>query len=193
MQCPKCKNTKTKRLTTTAIVLLATALLLGILMPALHSMRSVSHRKRCGTNMSGLARAMVIYAGVYDEVFPDSSKWCDILIDYRYAYESIFRCKGAPEGPCNYAMNKNIQQLGPYAPRDMVVLFETAPGWNQVGGPEILTTENHNGEGCNIVFNDDWNAKFVRAEDINDLKWTATPEQIRRIHQSQQRVRDANK
>jgi len=42
--------------------------------------------------------------------------------------------------------------------------------WNQFGGPELLTTENHNGEGCNILFNDG-SVKFVKAEDIGELKW----------------------
>ena len=98
MQSPKSSNTKTKRLTTIALILLAIALLIAILMPALHSMRSVAYGKLCGSNMSSLARAMVTYAGVYDEVFPDSSKWCDILIDYRDAYESEFRCKVANVG-----------------------------------------------------------------------------------------------
>ena len=69
-------------------------------------------------------------------------------------------------------MNKNIEKLGANAPPDMVLLFETRPGWNQTGGPEILTTDNHNGNGCNILFNDG-HVEFVRTEDINDLKWTA--------------------
>ena len=51
------------------------------------------------------------------------------------------------------------------------MLFETVPGWNQVGGPDILTTENHRGEGCNIVFADG-HTEFVRTEDIDSLKWT---------------------
>jgi len=152
--------------------LLPIALMMGILMPALSRVRLQARRLVCGTNMSGLGKAMLIYASDHDEKYPDTSQWCDLLIEHVDAPKKIFRCKGAPEGPCNYAMNKNIEELGANAPPDMVLLFETSPGWNQAGGPEILTTENHNGEGCTIVFND-LHVDFVRTEDLDDLKWTA--------------------
>lgn len=42
--------------------------------------------------------------------------------------------------------------------------------WNQVGGPEILTTENHKGKGCNILFNDG-HVEFVKPERLGELKW----------------------
>ena len=42
--------------------------------------------------------------------------------------------------------------------------------WNQVGGPEILTTENHKGEGCNIGFADG-HCSFVKTEDHDTLRW----------------------
>lgn len=118
-----------------AVSLPIVALLLGILMPVLARTRSLAHQLVCGTNMSALGKAMLIYANDYDEKYPDTSEWCDLLIEYNEVHKSIFRCKGAPEGPCNYAMNKNIEELGANAPPDMVLLFETYPGWNQAGGP----------------------------------------------------------
>lgn len=78
--------------------------------------------------------------------------------------------KGATEGPSNYAMNKNIERYGLKSPPDMAVLFETHPGWNQSGGPEILTTDNHKGKGCNVLFMDS-SVKFVKTKDLKDLKW----------------------
>ncbi len=42
--------------------------------------------------------------------------------------------------------------------------------WNQFGGPDMLTTENHKGEGCNVVFGD-WHVEYVKAERIGELKW----------------------
>jgi len=42
--------------------------------------------------------------------------------------------------------------------------------WNQFGGPEILTTENHEGKGCNILFNDS-RVEFVKTERLGELKW----------------------
>jgi prepilin-type processing-associated H-X9-DG protein len=52
----------------------------------------------------------------------------------------------------------------------MVCLFETYPGWNQVGGSEILTTTYHNDNGCNVVFLDG-HVTFVLKKDLHKLKW----------------------
>ena len=146
-------------------------LAMGILIPALAKTRMLAHRMVCGTNMSSLGRAMIIYTNDYDNV-PTVSKWCDLLIENSEVIEKQFLCKGASQGPCNYAMNKNIEKHGIYAPLDMVLLFESGPGWNQSGGRELLTTENHRGEGCNILFYDG-HVQFVKSEDINDLNWNA--------------------
>jgi prepilin-type processing-associated H-X9-DG protein len=42
--------------------------------------------------------------------------------------------------------------------------------WNQLGGPEILTTENHKGKGCNVLFADG-SVKFVKTQNLGNLKW----------------------
>ena len=154
--------------------LLSTPLLLGILMPALARTRQLAFRMTCGTNLSGLGKAMVIYMGDNDEQFPTPSAWCDLLIEHAGVTPQSFICKGGDEGPCHYAMNKNVIGLGMSAPPDMVLLFETYPGWNQVGGPEMLTTENHQGDGCNILFADG-HVRFVRARELDTLRWTAGP------------------
>jgi len=159
------------------------ALLMGIMMPALVRVRQIAFRTVCAKNLEALGKAMLIYASEYDEKYPTPSKWCDLLIEYTEVDERMFRCRGAfgckaarcysgVSGKlCSYAMNKNIEELGANAPPDMVLLFETSPGWNQSGGPEILTTDNHQREGCNVLFVDS-HVQFVKTEDINDLKWT---------------------
>ena len=146
------------------------ALLMGILMPALARTRQLAFRMVCGTNMSGLSKAMLIYANDYDDKYPTPEKWCDLLVEYCEVDPISFCCKGAPEGPCNYAINENIAELGSSTQTDIVLLFETHPGWNQVGGPEILTTNNHQGDGCNVAFVDS-HVEFVKARDIDKLKW----------------------
>ena len=155
-----------------SLFLMIPIMMMAILMPALGKAREQARRVVCGTNMSSLGKAMLIYANDYEDKFPTPSKWCDLLIEHAEVSQQTLRCKGAAEGPCNYAMNKNVEELGANAPPDMVLLFETSPGWNQSGGPEILTTENHNGEGCNILFND-LHVAFIKTEGLNDLKWTA--------------------
>jgi hypothetical protein len=155
---------------TPVVALPVVALLMGILMPALARVRQQAFRITCATNLSGLSKAMMLYANDYDDKYPTPEKWCDLLIEYCEVDPITFRCKGAQEGPSNYAFNENIAKLGASTQGDIVLLFETHPGWNQVGGPEILTTDNHQGEGCNVAFVD-MHVEFVRAGDIPDLKW----------------------
>jgi len=67
----------------------------------------------------------------------------------------------------HYGMNPNAE---PNSPGDIVLLFETKAGWNQFGGPETLTIENHSGDGCNVLFNGG-RVKWVKAKDIGKLNW----------------------
>jgi prepilin-type processing-associated H-X9-DG protein len=150
------------------------ALIMGITMPAMVRARMVAHRIVCGTNMSSITKAMLIYAGDNKDRFPDSDHWCDLLIQTEKCNKKQFKCVGDKVGPSSYAMNKNVEKLGSKSSPDMVLLFESKPGWNQSGGPELLTTENHSGEGCNVAFCDG-HVAFIRAEDIAKLKWTAGP------------------
>jgi len=145
-------------------------LMLGITMPALVRTKHLAQRMACGTNMRNLGIAMRMYADDHDDKFPTGSKWCDLMIERSAVDRMIFKCGGATEGPCNYAMNENVAEPGPSNQSDLVLLFETHPGWNQVGGPEILTTENHRGEGCNVLFVDS-HVEFVKTQELNRLRW----------------------
>jgi len=152
------------------------ALLMGIMMPALARVKQASLRIVCANNMSNLTKAMLIYANDNNDMFPTPAKWCDLLVEYQNVSKQTFACPAAlikyrSVDQCNYAMNKNVEGLGTNAPPDMVLLFETQPGWNQSGGPEILSTDNHQGEGCNVAFVDS-HIQFVRIEDLKNLKWT---------------------
>ncbi len=48
------------------------ALLMGILMPALARTRKIAFRMVCGTNLSGIGKAMLIYSNDYDDELPRS-------------------------------------------------------------------------------------------------------------------------
>jgi len=52
------------------VVIAIIALLMGILMPALSRVRQVAFRMVCGTNLSGIGKAMLIYANDYDDELP---------------------------------------------------------------------------------------------------------------------------
>ena len=127
----------------------------------------IAPRMMCATNLSGLGKSMLIYAHKNDGEYPTPSEWCDLLLQNTDLQEKQFRCDGNKKERCSYAMNPNCE---PNSPKDMVLLFETKGGWNQFGGEELLTTENHGGHGCNILFNDT-HVKFVTPEEIGQLNW----------------------
>jgi prepilin-type N-terminal cleavage/methylation domain-containing protein len=54
------------------VVIAIIALLMGILMPALARVRQIAFRMVCGTNLSGIGKAMLIYANDYEDEMPRS-------------------------------------------------------------------------------------------------------------------------
>lgn len=117
---------------------------------------------------------------------PVIKAWCDLLKDYHV--EKLLVCPSQRRAGerCSYAINPYCE---PNSPPDTVLLFETKGGWNQFGGIELASTDNHPYErdrfwgykirGCNILFNDrsvrfvrnDRNVRFVRKKDFPKLKW----------------------
>ncbi len=72
--------------------------------------------------------------------------------------------------PSDYAMNSNCTRT---SPPDTVFLFETKPGWNQHGGPELFTLDNHEPKGGCVLLNDGTGTrKFIRTEEeLKQLRW----------------------
>ena len=52
------------------VVIAIIALLMGILMPALARVRQLAQRMVCGSNLSGIGKAMLIYANDYEDELP---------------------------------------------------------------------------------------------------------------------------
>jgi prepilin-type N-terminal cleavage/methylation domain-containing protein len=67
------------------VVIAIIALLMGILMPALARVRQLAFRMTCGTNLSGIGKAMLIYANDYEDELPRaggrSSEWGNVVWD----------------------------------------------------------------------------------------------------------------
>lgn len=144
----------------------------------------------CERNLNHLGWAMHIYANDHNKQFPDPNQWCDLLLENTKVGVEHFVCPSLvvhwprggkiyiwprPEkGRSHFAMNPDARLD---SPEDTVLLFETKEGWNQHGGPELLSLGNHKGQRCNVLFNDG-RVKFVRPEQIDKLKWK--PEKVKR-------------
>jgi len=56
------------------VVIAIIALLMGILMPALARVRQIANRMVCGSNLSGIGKAILIYANDYEDEFPNAAR-----------------------------------------------------------------------------------------------------------------------
>ncbi len=75
------RRTKGFTLVELLVVIAIIALLMGILMPALARVRSIAFRMVCGTNLSGIGKAMLIYANDYDDELPRAGYPNSLIID----------------------------------------------------------------------------------------------------------------
>jgi competence protein ComGC len=154
-------------------VFLVLPIMLAILMPALGKARQLSQRIICSNNISGLGKAIVVYTNDHNGAYPPTDKWCDVLVkDCDVTWEQL-RCPAdnKKENKSSYAFNINLAgRRDSEVPPDTVLLFETTPAANPAGGAELLSTEKHQGDGCNILFAD-YHTKFVKTSDISKLRW----------------------
>jgi len=115
---------------------------------------------------------------IIELIYPEPTKWCDAL-EWYYAggatkskwYESKMKshvCPSIREGRSTYAMNPKCKYD---STPDTVLLFETKAGWNQHGGPELFTFDNHDPKGGCVLLNDG-TVKFIRTkEKLQQLRW----------------------
>ena len=149
-------------------------MMLAIMMPALGKVKVLSQRIVCGTNLSAIGQAIMVYTEKHNDMYPPADSWCDVLIkDYNITPKQFCCPSGeAKEGQSSYAININVAgKKASDVPPDTVLLFETPPGVNPAGGQELLSAANHQNDGCNIVFADG-HAKFIKSKDFGSLRWT---------------------
>ena len=160
------RNATHKRVVTVLLLLLLLSVVSGMWICR------YARQELCYANMASMVSCLHVYMNDYDGRFPTSYKWCDLLKEEALTPASNFKCPGADQGPCTYALNKNAVSVYTYytAPADMVLMFEATPGWNQSGGRDLLTTEYHNDRGCHIMFAN-LTVAFVKKEDIESLRW----------------------
>ncbi len=113
-------------------------------------------------------------------IYPKSTNWFDAITSQVTMPKSAIKaimidrlkkphvCPSVGEGKSTYAMNPKCKTD---SPPDMVLLFETKAGWNQHGGPELFTFDNHDPKGGCVLLNDG-TVKFIRTkEELQQLRW----------------------
>ena len=157
---------------------------LRMLTPQVHP---IELRVKCAANLKDLWHRFRLYEKASKSLlwyffwrrerpYPAPDKWCDSMVRaYRRATEMsdkyIMRphiCPSAGQDKCHYAMNRNCKSD---SPPEMVLLFETKAGWNQHGGSELFTFDNHDPRGGCVVLNNG-TVKFIRTKkELQQLRW----------------------
>jgi len=137
-------------------------------------MRPLDLRLQCVDNLEDLWHRLRAYRT--EPTYPEPQRWCDDIMEIfmtltamqRKDAKKPFECRSANNGECHYAMNPVCKADSPV---DMVLLFETKAGWNQHGGPELFTFDNHDPKGGLVLLNDG-TVKFIRTEEeLKQLRW----------------------
>lgn len=100
--------------------------------------------------------------------YPTPERWCDLLMEKTNLNVNAFRCPRNSKGPCSYALNPDACFD---SDEDVIVLFETDPGWNQHGQQELLRFKNHKdimGKYANQVIKNG-HVFRIEPEDLNEL------------------------
>ena len=154
------------------VIVAIIALILSIVIPIFHHGPCGPKSLICASTIRQLGVGFHLYYEV-NELWPAEINWCDSLKPYfEKNNEKVYLCFADKTGPCSYAMNENIPADAKDLPSDLVLLFESAPGWNQVGGADDVVTDRHGEKnpGANIAFADG-HVEFVKPEDIPTLHW----------------------
>jgi len=120
----------------------------------------------CQERLYGLWQCLISYSESNNSKYPPADSWCDLLVEQGHP-KTYFTCPTEKDGPCSYAMNPNVS---PNSPPDIVLLFESIPGWNQFGDSELIDADNHTNKGANVLFNGGY-VEFVKPKDFDKLKW----------------------
>ena len=138
------------------VVIAIIALLMSILMPALNRVRHMAFRMVCGSNLSGIGKAMLIYANDYDDDFPRAgyamTTWGEPISNWQATSRSAAYASGrATITSCLYLLVKYSEvtpksfcckgepTTDPFRASDFTPLMEDEDAWDF--GPDDATNK----------------------------------------------------
>jgi hypothetical protein len=151
-----------RAITGTVLSYLMLGVLFAILFPAISAW---FHKDdvRCRQNLQQLRMTV-------SQLPPEQQlNWCEHVPTYDHDHLVCPKAMHAVK-TCTYAINANIvgKKIAEINP-ETVMLFETQPGWNQVGNSDIIDASRHKGS-FNVVFVNG-RTRTVKREDVSKLRW----------------------
>lgn len=130
-------------------------------------------RVSCLNNLKQFGTAINMYERDHHDKLPSPEHWNEAMLVYAKNKKILICPSARAENLPGYAMNARLRGLhnGDIAdPADTVMIFESAPGRNLYGGPELLLEKPRHPHWYNVAFCDG-HAKPVEDSQIRFLKW----------------------
>src|SRR5262245_6708718 len=148
----------------------------AMFIPAVARAKQNAQSIQCLNNEKQLSLAIRVYSANHGNHFPSAATWCDDIKTEVSSSTKVFQCgAGDPTQMSHYAFNskldgKDVNRVAP----DTVMIFETAGGWNQSGGRELLLAQprhTRTGQGwVNVAFVDG-SVRRLPESQLSTLRW----------------------
>lgn len=152
------------------IFLLMIPVMLGVLIPAATKATRSGRSADCVENVKAICLAARLHAEDNNGQFPAATNWCDAILPSLPNRETL-HCPSASGRDCTYGLNRAVAGRTMWSiPPDLVMVFETAGGWNVSGGEGNLVPRSPHGNVFVIGFANG-TAREVSEEDLITLRW----------------------
>lgn len=154
------------------ILVAVMAVMAAVLFPVFARARESARATSCMSNVQHLSTAMQAYQSEWDGIFPLADNW-NASIEPFVKNTSAWHCPADKSGKPSYAMNRKLsglpQTVVPATP-GLIMFFDSKPGKNQAGGPELFPSEPRHMHQHVFAFADGHAAK-VEQSAIGNLTW----------------------
>lgn len=171
---------------TSGVGVLMIPVLAAVLFPARARARDAAQESGCLENVANMSAAVRMYQTDWNDAYPPAGDWNELLAplvkvhdasydtDKKERQRRVFICPKISEStePC-YAMNNRLsgkRSAIVQSPADTVLIYESQPGNNMAGGPELLPSKPRHSGGDNIGFADG-HVKNVERSQVGGLIW----------------------
>ena len=152
------------------VFLLMIPVMLGLLLPLAAKAKRTARSGDCVENVKAICLAARLYAEDNNGQYPSATNWCDGILPNLPGPETL-HCPSASGNGCTYGLNRAVAGRTMWSiPPDLVMIFETAGGWNVSGGEGNLVPRPPHGDFFVIGFANG-TARQVREEDLLTLRW----------------------
>lgn len=152
------------------LFLLLMPVMLGVLLPLAAKAKRSGRSGDCVENVKAICLAARLYAEDNNGQFPSATNWCDAILP-SLPNRDMLHCPSASGWDSTYGLNRAVAGRTMWSvPPDLVMIFETAGGWNASGGEGNLAPRSPHGNVFVIGFANG-TVRQVSEEDLRTLRW----------------------